>query len=153
MTRRVLSGFIAVLVAVGMWWILDRAEIINPPTAEMQQLRAVEATLELPEPYQRSEDDSGCRRDYKGAEHCERHVFFYYESNDYWPDLAGRLDSLGWLTYQPPASGTLVFDRAWNGDTEDPICLSHHSDPDSSAVFLMSSTDEVCRAILAVLGS
>jgi len=141
----------AILIGVGGWWVLDRAEIINPPSDEMRVLRTVEATLGLPEPYQRTETDRGCYRDWKGADQCSRHIFFFYETDEYWPALAGRLASAGWPSYQPSPDGDFTFDRAWNGDPDRPVCLSHHTDGITSSVFLSSLTDAVCATTIQVL--
>ncbi len=152
MRWRIIWGAAAIVLAGGAWWMLDRLELIDPPTAEMLSIRAVEDQLALPAGYQRTEHDEGCHSDWKGATQCSRNIFFFYEHNDYWPVLRSRLDELSWPSYEPSEASDIVFFRAWNGDAGQPVCLSHHADTDSSAIFLSGPTDDGCRHILEVLG-
>lgn len=151
MRWRIIWGAAAVVLAVGTWWTLDRFEIINPPTEEMRSIRAVEEQLQLPVAYQRTEHDEGCYQDWKGATQCRRDIFFFYEHNDYWPALRSRLDELSWPSYEPAATSGTTYFRAWNGDEDRPVCLSHHADDDSSAIFISGPTDDGCRHVLEVL--
>ena len=44
------------------------------PSQQMKDLRQLEARLDLPDPKYRDEEDSGHRKDLKGATHYERHI-------------------------------------------------------------------------------
>ena len=70
------------------------------PSAEMKTLRSMEPALGLPHPADRTEDDHGCYEDYKGAQHCERHIALQFSDGSLEPGLRQRLLAQGWAEHK-----------------------------------------------------
>lgn len=147
MKIKITAIVLAVLALVGIYFILDTLEVINKPSPEMMQLRQAEKELALPtDDVRRSESNKGCYTDGKGAPHCKRSIFFYYKSNQYWPELQAQLKEQGWKTYD---AGDGYY-RAWNNQSASPVCITRSpaSSESGSHVWLSSQTDDQCRFII-----
>lgn len=135
--------FLAFCVVVGL--------ACTPTSDEMEELRAVEATLDLPEPIGRTEDDSGESTDYKGAQHNRRYILLYYGSNLPQVEIAAAFDREGWsLVSETNDSGETRW-RYANADLN--ACASVWLDDlitgdiSDSGVFLNHASSDACSGL------
>ncbi len=147
MKRNLLALACFLLLVSATVYALDKLEVINKPSAEMQLLRKTEKALALPpDSFRRIEDDKGCHKDSKGAPQCDRSIFFYYKSDQYWSALQAKLSELGWKNVDA-GDGTY---RAWNNQADTPVCLNHSNatTEEGSYVRLSAKTDNNCKYII-----
>ncbi|PLS81329.1 hypothetical protein CYG49_02230 [Candidatus Saccharibacteria bacterium] len=147
MKRKIIIIILSVLALPSFYYILNKLEIINKSSPEMVQLQRVEKELALPkDAKQRSENDKGCYTDGKGAAHCERSIFLYFKSDQYWPALQKTLHEQGWKAYDAEDGRY----SAWNNQRDNPICLTHSlaTSESGSYLSLLSKTDEHCEFIV-----
>lgn len=138
---------LSIIFVAGCWFILEKLEIVNPPSAQMVLLRETERSLNLPEPYQRSEEDKGCYTDTKGALQCSRHIFYHYQTGNHRPAVEAYLRENQWKYFESENIDGINYLRAWNGNLRSPVCISHRSNSDSSAssIFITAEIDRGCE--------
>lgn len=96
-SARLLIIICAVLVAAsGIYWALQKFEIINKPTELIKELRLVEKSLDLPKPDKRQEFDE-CHLDfYRSHQICTKEIFYKYNERNPYEEIKKELINKGY---------------------------------------------------------
>ena len=136
---------ITVIIAVG---ILFYFKPWVQPSSEMILIRNVERTITLPEPAERSENDSGKYRDGKGADHYTRYILLYYTKIEDIEVIEKNIVDKGWRK----VAETRYEQSLWNYyiNTTNSTCVSTNRDPDSTdrlphSIFISPRAHDGCR--------
>lgn len=139
--KRLLIAVIALLVLVGGAFIYSQRYVLFP-SQQMKQLRSLEASLNLPTPKYRYEDDRGRSTDAKGAVHYYRHIALSYEDVSVLGTLQTKLLKNGWKSVpvsSASADNHFSFQKG-SGDTMQ--CVDGYSHPkDADGITLYVSLD------------
>lgn len=155
-TQKVLLAvLVLVLLVAGFRW-LDANVFVS---AEMNELRSIEARLDLPPHLGRSEDDAGENTDWKGARHNDRRILLHFGYRDSMDDIVSILERNGWVLErkterETPVSGPgaiVTGETSWRFTSEiEPACVSIWHDWESSGdisdsgLFIFHSSSDAC---------
>ncbi len=81
----------------------------RPASSEMEELRSIEAQLELPKSVSRQENDSGLHTSFKGVEHNDRYIVAYYEDKEKIEEIVASFAKNGWSLTQPEPLSTRTY--------------------------------------------
>lgn len=143
------------LVARGVWWLNSNVFV----SGEMNELRNVESSLDLPAHLGRSENDSGEGTDWKGADHNDRFILLYFGYRESMDDIVTIFENNDWVlerkTEKEPIAredgGPIGGETRWRftSNTE-PACASiwhdweSSGDKSDSGVFIFHTSSDAC---------
>ncbi|HSX35618.1 MAG TPA: hypothetical protein VLH84_01645 [Patescibacteria group bacterium] len=130
--------FITVLTVIGILsvaWILHANWRQLFPSAQMKQLRQVEASLHLLRPEHRTEEDIGFNTDGKGAHHFDRYIALTYGDVNPLSVLQGAMSNdPSW--HKKSAGdpiGSLTYFMYTKGTGSNMICIGGYTDSENPA--------------------
>lgn len=137
--KHVVFLLLAVIVLAVIWVVLSKWQTFSP-SQQMKDLRQLEASLDLPEPKYRNEEDRGLHRDGKGATHYDRRITLSYEDATVLDTLRGKLLSNSWQEKEVESLGAYKYFSFRTGEGDQMKCVNGHTKPiDSDGITLYIS--------------
>jgi len=122
---------LVILVVIGLLWI---AWVVHSnwhqlfPSHQMQALRQLETSLDLPKPAYQTEEDLGYRRDLKGAQHYDRHIALSYTDTSVLDSLRSKLLKDSWHERAVDPLGSIVYFSFTKGTGDNMQCVNGYTD-------------------------
>ena len=139
--KQLIYLFVAVILLGAGWTIYSKRHTFFP-SQQMIQLRQLEASLDLPKPKYRSEEDLGLNRDSKGSLHYDRHIALSYEDESILNMIRSKLLKDSWQEKSVDSIGSNNYFLFMKGDGDAMQCVGGYTGPqDSDGITLYVSLE------------
>lgn len=137
--KRIILLILIIIVLAATWAIFSKWQTFFP-SQQMKELRQLEASLDLPKPKYRNEEDRGLYRDGKGATHYDRHIALSYEDVTVLDTLRAKLLSNSWQEKEVKLLSDYKYFSFKKGDGDQMKCVNGYTKPiDSDGITLYVS--------------